>query len=79
MLKVSIYYILDNLSILIKILMNYLLIIRALMTFKISFPKDLVSSITVLGNPNDSMAYSLDCFLIKMVDSIDILYFRVIW
>ena len=38
------------------------------MTFKISFPKDLVSSITVLGNPNDSMAYSLDCFLIQMVD-----------
>lgn len=31
-----------------------------------------------VGNPIESMAFSLDCFLIKITD-ISIIYFRVIW
>lgn len=31
-----------------------------------------------MGNPTQSMAYSLDCFLVTMT-SIEILYFRLIW
>lgn len=32
----------------------------------------------VLGNPTQSMAYSLDCFLVTFA-TIDLLYFRMAW
>ncbi|CAK65900.1 unnamed protein product (macronuclear) [Paramecium tetraurelia] len=61
-----------NLSILIKI------IISALGTFRISIPTNLISSVDIVANPTQSMAYSLDCFLIEITIT-EILYFRMIW
>ncbi|CAD8050685.1 unnamed protein product [Paramecium primaurelia] len=67
-----------NLSILIKIVVNYFQIISALGTFRISIPTDLISSVDIVANPTQSMAYSLDCFLIEIAIT-EILYFRMIW
>ncbi|CAD8140909.1 unnamed protein product [Paramecium octaurelia] len=68
----------NNASIIMKQLTNYLQIIAALTTFRISIPTAFVSSMEVLGNPTQSMAYSLDCFLVTFA-TIDLLYFRMAW
>ncbi|CAD8067727.1 unnamed protein product [Paramecium sonneborni] len=67
-----------NLSILLKIMINYFQIISSLGTFRISIPTDLISSVDIVANPTQSMAYSLDCFLIEIAFT-EILYFRMIW
>ncbi|CAD8060588.1 unnamed protein product [Paramecium sonneborni] len=68
----------NNASIIMKQLNNYLQIIASLTTFRISIPTAFVSSMEVLGNPTQSMAYSLDCFLVTLA-TIDLLYFRMAW
>ncbi|CAD8151814.1 unnamed protein product [Paramecium pentaurelia] len=68
----------NNASIIMKQLTNYLQIIASLTTFRISIPAAFVSSMEVLGNPTQSMAYSLDCFLVTFA-TIDLLYFRMAW
>ncbi|CAD8143908.1 unnamed protein product [Paramecium octaurelia] len=68
----------NNASIIMKQLTNYLQIIASLTTFRISIPAAFVSSMEVLGNPTQSMAYSLDCFLVTFA-TMDLLYFRMAW
>lgn len=41
-------------------------------------PSGIASVINSAGNPIESMAYSLDCFLITVSDIL-IIYFRIIW
>lgn len=41
-------------------------------------PTGLASVVDTVGNPIETMAYSLDCFLIT-VSEIKIIYFRIIW
>ncbi|CAD8169765.1 unnamed protein product [Paramecium pentaurelia] len=65
-------------SVLIKVLTNYLQIIGALATFQLQIPSVLQSSVRSVGNPTEAMSFSLDCFLVNLVD-IDIIYFRMIW
>lgn len=68
-------------GILIKVFTNYLQIISTIATFQLKLPTALTSSVTSVGNPMESMSYSLDCFLIDVAKSanIEIIYFRVIW
>ena len=61
-----------------KILTNYLQIVSSISTFQLKFPSAIDSIFTTVGNPVQSMAYSLDCFLVD-ISSIQILYFRMIW
>ncbi|CAD8130485.1 unnamed protein product [Paramecium sonneborni] len=65
-------------AILIKIFTNYLQIISTIGTFQLQVPSKLASVVNSVGNPIESMAYSLDCFLINVSD-IPIIYFRIIW
>ncbi|CAD8063527.1 unnamed protein product [Paramecium sonneborni] len=68
----------SNLAILIKLFTNYFQILSAISTFQINLSGGITNATQVLGNPTQSMAYSLDCFLVTMT-SIEILYFRLIW
>ncbi|CAD8194348.1 unnamed protein product [Paramecium pentaurelia] len=63
----------------IKILTNYLQIIASISTFQLQLPQNMESTINSLGNPVETMAYSLDCFLKDMFQSISIHYSRTIW
>ncbi|CAD8211891.1 unnamed protein product [Paramecium octaurelia] len=65
-------------AILIKVFTNYLQIISTISTFQLQVPSGLASIINSAGNPIESMAYSLDCFLINVSDIL-IIYFRIIW
>ncbi|CAD8084407.1 unnamed protein product [Paramecium sonneborni] len=65
-------------AILIKILTNYLQIISTIGTFQLQVPSEVASVVNSAGNPIESMAYSLDCYLISVSD-ITIIYFRIIW
>ncbi|CAD8125569.1 unnamed protein product [Paramecium sonneborni] len=65
-------------SVLIKVLTNYLQIIGAVATFQLKIPSGVQSSIRSVGNPTEAMSFSLDCFLVNLID-IDIIYFRMIW
>ncbi|CAD8164426.1 unnamed protein product [Paramecium octaurelia] len=65
-------------SVLIKVLTNYLQIIGAVSTFQLKLPSAVQSSVRSVGNPTEAMSFSLDCFLVNLVD-IDIIYFRMIW
>ncbi|CAD8151403.1 unnamed protein product [Paramecium octaurelia] len=65
-------------AIFIKAFTNYLQIISTIATFQLEVPSGLASVVNSVGNPIESMAYSLDCFLIRITD-IEIIYFRIIW
>ncbi|CAD8207023.1 unnamed protein product [Paramecium pentaurelia] len=65
-------------AILIKVFTNYLQIISTIGTFQLQVPSGLASIVNSAGNPIESMAYSLDCFLINVSDIL-IIYFRIIW
>ncbi|CAD8092284.1 unnamed protein product [Paramecium sonneborni] len=65
-------------AILIKVLTNYLQIISTIFTFKLELPISLSAAINICASPIDSMAYSLDCYLVTLVDVL-IIYFRIIW
>jgi len=65
-------------GILIKVFTNYLQIISTISTFQLSVPSELASVVNSVGNPIETMAYSLDCFLITITDIL-IIYFRIIW
>ncbi|KAM3135852.1 hypothetical protein pb186bvf_012105 [Paramecium bursaria] len=67
-----------SIAILMKILTNYLQIVSSISTFQLKFPSAIDSIFNTVGNPVQSMAYSLDCFLVELT-SIQILYFRMIW
>lgn len=41
-------------------------------------PSALQTSIRSVGNPVESMSFSLDCFLVNLIE-INIIYFRMIW
>lgn len=47
-------------------------------TFSLTIPAGLTSTVDSVGNPVETMAYSLDCYLVQ-VSNIPILYFRNIW
>ncbi|CAD8200138.1 unnamed protein product [Paramecium octaurelia] len=63
----------------IKILTNYLQIIASISTFQLELPQNMEYAMNSLGNPVETMAYSLDCFLKDMFESISIHYSRTIW
>ncbi|KAM3134149.1 hypothetical protein pb186bvf_013770 [Paramecium bursaria] len=65
-------------AILMKILTNYLQIISSISTFQLKLPSAFDNIFNSVGNPVQSMSYSLDCFLVS-ASSIQILYFRMIW
>ncbi|CAD8124033.1 unnamed protein product [Paramecium sonneborni] len=65
-------------AILIKVFTNYLQIISTIATFQLQVPSGLASIVNSVGNPIESMAYSLDCYLINISDIL-IIYFRIIW
>ncbi|CAD8200536.1 unnamed protein product [Paramecium pentaurelia] len=65
-------------AILIKVLTNYLQIISTLFTFQLELPPGLSAIINSCANPIESMAFSLDCYLVSITDIL-IIYFRVIW
>ncbi|CAK92595.1 unnamed protein product (macronuclear) [Paramecium tetraurelia] len=65
-------------AILIKMLTNHLQILTAITTFKINLSTGLTNALNAIGNPIQTMAYSLDCFLIYMF-SMEIHYARIIW
>lgn len=57
---------------------NYLQIIYSVFTFQLSLPPEISLTANSMGNPIETMAYSLDCFLADMTD-VDILYFHIVW
>ncbi|CAD8191750.1 unnamed protein product [Paramecium pentaurelia] len=61
--------------ILIKVFTNYLQIISTISTFQLQVPAGLAS---VVGNPIELLAYSLDCFLFNIKDIL-IIYFLLNW
>ncbi|CAK91844.1 unnamed protein product (macronuclear) [Paramecium tetraurelia] len=63
----------------IKILTNYLQIIASISTFQLQLPQNMESAMNSLGNPVETMAYSLDCFLKDIFEGISIHYSRTIW
>ncbi|CAK72942.1 unnamed protein product (macronuclear) [Paramecium tetraurelia] len=65
-------------AILIKVFTNYLQIVSTISTFQLQVPIGLASVVNSVGNPIESMAYSLDCFLVSITE-ISIIYFRIIW
>ncbi|CAK74425.1 unnamed protein product (macronuclear) [Paramecium tetraurelia] len=65
-------------AILIKVFTNYLQIISTISTFQLQIPTGLASVVNTVGNPIESLAYSLDCFLVTITDIL-IIYFRIIW
>ncbi|CAD8105541.1 unnamed protein product [Paramecium primaurelia] len=65
-------------AILIKVFTNYLQIISTISTFQLQVPAGLASVVNTVGNPIESLAYSLDCFLFNITDIL-IIYFRIIW
>ncbi|CAD8113596.1 unnamed protein product [Paramecium sonneborni] len=65
-------------AILIKLFTNYLQIISTISTFQLQVPVGLASIVNSAGNPIESLAYSLDCFLVTITDIL-IIYFRIIW
>ncbi|CAD8213634.1 unnamed protein product [Paramecium octaurelia] len=65
-------------GILIKMLTTYLQIIVTITTFQLNFPKELNRTISAVGNPLQTVTYSLDCFLVNIIH-VDIQYSRMIW
>ncbi|CAD8125739.1 unnamed protein product [Paramecium sonneborni] len=65
-------------GILIKMLTNYLQIIVTITTFQLHFPQELNSTILAVGNPLQTVTYSLDCFLVDLIFVV-IQYSRMIW
>ncbi|CAD8181409.1 unnamed protein product [Paramecium octaurelia] len=65
-------------AILIKVFTNYLQIISTISTFQLQVPIGIASVVNTVGNPIESLAYSLDCFLVTITDIL-IIYFRIIW
>ncbi|CAD8149864.1 unnamed protein product [Paramecium octaurelia] len=65
-------------AILIKVFTNYLQIISTISTFQLQVPIGIASVVNTVGNPIESLAYSLDCFLATITDIL-IIYFRIIW
>ncbi|CAK55664.1 unnamed protein product (macronuclear) [Paramecium tetraurelia] len=65
-------------SVLLKVFTNYLQIISSISTFQLSIPAGIQLTFRSVGNPIESMSFSLDCYLAQMT-IIPILYFRIIW
>ncbi|CAD8169357.1 unnamed protein product [Paramecium pentaurelia] len=65
-------------AIFIKVFTNYLQIISTITTFQLQIPIGFSSVFNSVGNPVNTLAYSLDCFLINITDIL-IIYFRIIW
>ncbi|CAD8203150.1 unnamed protein product [Paramecium octaurelia] len=65
-------------TILIKLLTNYAQIISSVFTFQLTLPPEIQQSTNSVGNPTQSMVYSLDCFLMTMSD-MTIMYLEFIW
>ncbi|CAD8192651.1 unnamed protein product [Paramecium pentaurelia] len=65
-------------TILIKLLTNYAQIISSIFTFQLTLPPEIQQSTNSVGNPTQSMVYSLDCFLINLSD-MTIMYLEFIW
>ncbi|CAD8209458.1 unnamed protein product [Paramecium octaurelia] len=68
----------DQSGVLIKMLTNHLQILTTITTFQINMSVGLSDAIKASGNPMQTMAYSLDCFLIDMFD-FSIHYSRMVW
>ncbi|CAD8159424.1 unnamed protein product [Paramecium octaurelia] len=65
-------------AILITVFKNYLQIISTIFTFQLQVPIGIASLVNTVGNTIESLAYSLDCFLVSIKDIL-IIYFRIIW
>ncbi|CAD8163743.1 unnamed protein product [Paramecium octaurelia] len=65
-------------AILIKVFTNYLQIISTLLKFQLQLPNELTSIISSCANPIESMAFSLDCYLVQFTEVL-IIYIRIIW
>ncbi|KAM3136869.1 hypothetical protein pb186bvf_010954 [Paramecium bursaria] len=68
----------NNSSVLIKLFINYIIILSSITTFQIELPQFINSLIITTSNPIQSISYSVDCLLIKF-EYIDILYLRQIY
>ncbi|CAK55869.1 unnamed protein product (macronuclear) [Paramecium tetraurelia] len=66
-------------SVLLKVFTNYLQIISSITSFQLSIPSGISLVVSGVGNPMDSMAFSLDCFLADSIEIVPILYFRIIF
>lgn len=65
-------------SVLIKVFTNYLQIIGSISTFQLSIPIGIVLTFKSVGNPIETMSFSLDCYL-SQISTIPIHYFRILW
>ncbi|CAD8136990.1 unnamed protein product [Paramecium pentaurelia] len=65
-------------SVLLKVFTNYLQIISSISTFQLAIPAGILLTFKSVGNPIESMSFSLDCYLVQMT-TIPILYFRILW
>ncbi|CAD8143728.1 unnamed protein product [Paramecium pentaurelia] len=65
-------------SVLIKVFTNYLQIISSIATFQLSIPNGITLAFTSVGNPIESMAFSLDCYLVQ-ASEVPIHYLRLVW
>ncbi|CAD8211806.1 unnamed protein product [Paramecium pentaurelia] len=68
----------DQSGVLIKMLTNHLQILSTITTFQINMSSGVSDAIKASGNPMQTMAFSLDCFLIDMFD-FNIHYSRMVW
>ncbi|CAD8069965.1 unnamed protein product [Paramecium sonneborni] len=68
----------SNLATIVQTLTNYFQIVQIVMTFQLQIPSGVQTATQTAGNPTGSMAYSLDCLLIKITE-IELLYFKMIW
>ncbi|CAD8127415.1 unnamed protein product [Paramecium sonneborni] len=68
----------DQSGVLIKMLTNHLQILATITTFQLNIPNGVNDAIKASGNPMQTMAFSLDCFLIDMFD-LNIHYSRIVW
>ncbi|CAK67884.1 unnamed protein product (macronuclear) [Paramecium tetraurelia] len=68
----------DQSGVLIKMLTNHLQILATITTFQLNMSVGLGDAIKASGNPMQTMAFSLDCFLIDMFD-FSIHYSRMVW
>ncbi|CAD8048507.1 unnamed protein product [Paramecium sonneborni] len=66
-------------SVLLKVFTNYLQIISSITSFQLSIPLGISLLVIGVGNPMDSMAFSLDCFLTDSNQKVPIIYFRIIF
>ena len=77
--KVKLFDQSKNVGTLVKILTNYAQLLTILKNLELEIPENLNEIFVTVGNPSEKMSYNMDCFLVGMQSSIDILYFRQIW